>query len=218
LQAMVKDQLVHNIREIHHGHLSTGIVGTYFLFQALTQNLATDLAYEILTIKDYPGYEYMLSYNSPLQAKATTLWEDWGGKSSLCHPVQGCIVSFLYESLAGIQPTLVDPGFKKIVIAPQFVPGLHSVNCQLESFYGLIRSKWEIKDNQLLMYITVPINTKAEIRIPTQISLQIFEGNRLIETCQEIKEIISPQLKHPWISFILGSGDYFFHFSQAYLD
>lgn len=97
LETKVVDRLVENIRETRDGHLSTGIVGSYFLYHALARFGRPEVALEVITARGFPGFEYMLSHESPLHGPTTTLWEDWPGKSSLAHPVQGCVVSFFHE-------------------------------------------------------------------------------------------------------------------------
>ena len=108
----VFDELIQNIELKHNGHLSTGIVGTYFLYKALGKFGRPDLAYKVITASGYPGFEHNLTrVNEKTPLPSTTLWEDWGGVSSLAHPVQGTVVSFFYEYLAGIQPLIEKPGF-----------------------------------------------------------------------------------------------------------
>src|SRR5271157_4357441 len=161
LQGKVVEELIKNIQETREGHLSTGIVGSYFLYQSLARSGSPEVAYDVITAKGFPGFEYMQSFQSNKQAATTTLWEDWEARSSLCHPVQGCAVSFFYEFLAGIRPVPEHPGFKRFIVAPQIVRDLTQVTAHLDTLYGTIRVKWQVAGKMLGVSIEVPPNTSA---------------------------------------------------------
>jgi alpha-L-rhamnosidase len=164
LEAKVFQQLVKNL-EKHEGHLTTGIVGTWFLYTALGQGGRPDLAYQVITAKGFPGFEYMLTRvtdRTPVPSK--TIWEDWGGVSSLAHPVQGAVVSLFYEYLAGIQA--IEPGFKRFAVRPAVVGDLSWVQAKLETGFGTIQSSWKKEGSSITFTIRVPTNTTAEISLP----------------------------------------------------
>ncbi|MHA1370701.1 MAG: alpha-L-rhamnosidase-related protein, partial [Promethearchaeota archaeon] len=159
--------LIDNIKNKHGGHLTTGIVGSYFLYQALGLNDANDVAYEVITAKGFPGFEYMINYRAETLGPTTTLWEDWEGRSSLCHPVQGCVVSWFYEYLAGIRPDVNNPGFKYFKVYPAIIDGITEVKASLDTMNGLIVVEWQRDDSGLHLKIVVPINCMAEVRLPS---------------------------------------------------
>lgn len=165
LEGKVFQQLVKNLEE-RGGHLSTGIVGTWFLYKALGQGGRPDLAYQVITAKGFPGFEHMLTrVNDKTPVPSKTIWEDWGGVSSLAHPVQGAVVSFFYEYLAGIQA--IEPGFKRFAVRPAVVGDLSWVQAKLDTCYGTIQSSWKKEDDGTTTFaIHVPANTIAEITLP----------------------------------------------------
>jgi len=61
LRGTIQKKLEEIIRVKNKGHLDTGMLGTYFLFQYLQESGRNDLAYTIANQKDYPGWGYMLS-------------------------------------------------------------------------------------------------------------------------------------------------------------
>ncbi len=63
--------LVHDVLELHHGHLTTGNLCTKYILEALTDNGHADVAYQIATQETYPSWGYMLAHG------ATTVWERW---------------------------------------------------------------------------------------------------------------------------------------------
>ncbi|MEX2727959.1 MAG: family 78 glycoside hydrolase catalytic domain [Candidatus Sigynarchaeum springense] len=166
MEEKVFQQLVTNLVDVRGGHLSTGIVGTWFLYKALGQGGRPDLAYQAITAKGFPGFEHMLTrVNEKTPVPSKTIWEDWTGAASLAHPVQGCVVSFFYEYLAGIQA--LEPGFKKFAVRPAVVGDLSWVQARLETWYGTIQSTWRKADDGTITFtIRVPPNTTAEIMLP----------------------------------------------------
>ena len=120
---LVLDQLLRNIRETHDNHISSGIVGTLYVFQTLMESGHDDLAYAMLTREGFPGWEHMLRNG------ATTIWEAWDGGGSRNHPALGCIDAWLYQALGGIRLDPNVPAFKHIVIKPAVVGDLTWVKC-----------------------------------------------------------------------------------------
>ncbi len=207
LREKVFTQLLRNVRETREGHLSTGIVGSYFLYQALARGGAPEEAYKVITAPGYPGFEYMINHESPFHGPTTTLWEDWQGRSSLCHPVQGCVVSFFYEWLAGIQPVEDAPGFHHFVVHPSVVGDLTHVSANLDTLYGSIQSKWELGERETTFTIQVPVNTTAEVILPCARAEVISINGTPAREVEYLKEI---RKDHDNILLQVGSGQYSF--------
>ena len=156
----VINNLVDNIFE-HKGHLSTGILGTKYLLEALWQHNKTDIAYLIVSRKDYPGWINMIK-------DRTTLSENWNPNSrSNNHVMLGSIDSWFYKALAGIDVDDAGPGFKKFNIKPFVPPGISFVNASRETIRGTISSSWRIKENKFELDIAVPVNSYATVYIPS---------------------------------------------------
>lgn len=204
----VFNELVRNIIEVRKGHLSTGIIGSYFLYKALGQNNRNDLAFQVITAKGYPGFEHNLTRvmnKTPLPS--TTLWEDWGGIGSLAHPVQGAVVSFFYEYLAGIQPLIEKPGFKEFVLSPQVISQLEWVDARLDTIYGTIISKWKKSESSIELDFQIPVNTSAKIVLSCNLLTEIKINNESVDKCKAILKIEEESGKN---TIVLGSGIYHF--------
>src|SRR5271157_2740616 len=210
MEQKVFDQLVKNVEETRGGHLSTGIVGTYFLYKSLGQHGRADVAFRAITAKGFPGFEHMLTrVDEKTPIRSTTLWEDWGGVSSLAHPVQGCVASFFYEYLAGIQP--IETGFKKFVVSPCIVGDMTWVNVKLDTYYGTIISRWSREQDATIFKIHVPPNTTAEIHLPCTYPPSITE-NGIPIFFDEDKTMHNKYNDRVVIN--VGSGDYSFSVKQ----
>ncbi|MGT2801779.1 family 78 glycoside hydrolase catalytic domain [Streptococcus henryi] len=160
--------LVTNI-ENHKNHLATGFVGTPYINHALSENGAHDVAGTLLMREDYPSWLYAVNMG------ATTIWERWNsikpdgtfdesGMNSLNHYAYGSIGYWLYRKVAGINQT--SPGYKTFAIKPLFVKGMDEVTATLETPYGEISSHWICRNGQIIVDVTVPANTTAQLYLP----------------------------------------------------
>ncbi|HUO30485.1 MAG TPA: family 78 glycoside hydrolase catalytic domain, partial [Bryobacteraceae bacterium] len=157
----LRDNLVYT----NNTHLTTGILGTKYLFPLLTRTGNSDLAYELATQTTYPSWGYMVENG------ATTLWELWQNKTgpsmnSHNHPMFGSIGAWFYNALAGINPDPAKPGFAHIVIAPQVVRDLKWASGSLDTVRGTVASSWSRSDDGLRLEVRIPVGSDAEIRIP----------------------------------------------------
>lgn len=153
----------------HHGHLTTGFVGTAYLCHALTENGLHHLAEEILLTEDYPGWLYAIKRG------ATTVWERWdsihpdgtfdqSGMNSLNHCAYGSVGDWLYRKVAGINP--LEKGYKKILVKPIPTRGLSEVDASFNSMYGVIASHISCKGGRITVDVTIPANTTAVLELP----------------------------------------------------
>ena len=151
-------------------HLRTGFLGTPLLAPVLEKLNRTDLMYEILFKESYPSWFYSINQG------ATTMWERWNsyshedgfgnaGMNSFNHYAYGAIGQWMYERIAGISP--LEPGYKKIRIAP--LPGgpLTSAKGEYDSPYGKIISDWKIENGTFFLDVVIPPNTSAQIILPS---------------------------------------------------
>ena len=157
----LRDNLVYT----HNTHLTTGILGTKYLFPLLTSTNNSDLAYELATQTTYPSWGYMVENG------ATTLWELWQNKTgpsmnSHNHPMFGSIGAWFYNALAGINPDLAKPGFERVLIAPQMVRDLKWAGGSIDTIRGTVASSWSRSDDGLRLEVTIPVGSQAEVRIP----------------------------------------------------
>ncbi len=182
LREAVVAKIVEDVKE-HDNHLTTGFLGTKYLLPILSDYGYHDLAYKVATQKTYPSWGYMVEQG------ATTIWELWNsdterpeGMNSRNHFAYGSVGEWYYGYLAGIRPEFGQPGFKKSVIAPMPVADLKWAQAETQTPYGKIASRWELDDNgHLQLDVTVPANTKSEVRIP-----KLGKENLLIKETGEV--------------------------------
>jgi alpha-L-rhamnosidase len=188
----------------HKGHLTTGIFGTKYMLEVLSNNGHPDVAYRIVNQRDFPGWGHMLEQG------ATTLWEHWEFSDNVYshnHPMFGSVSEWFFKTLAGIRPGPEAVGFDKIVIAPSILPGLEWVRARYDSVRGPIISDWEIERRRLKMRVAIPPNTSATISFPTPEIKEIQEGDQHI---QQTRGLALKLIGKQRVIFTAGSGDYRF--------
>ncbi|MBQ7189606.1 MAG: family 78 glycoside hydrolase catalytic domain [Kiritimatiellae bacterium] len=153
------------------GYINFGILGSKYVFRALSEAGRTDLAYAMATKPDFP------SFGDWIRRGATTAWEDFFHGSSKNHIMFGDISAWMYQYLAGIRlddavstiAEKVDPnavGFKRFLIAPDMVDGLGWVRASHKSPYGQIRSEWKRDGNAFRLEVEIPPNAEATVCLP----------------------------------------------------
>ncbi|MEE4116402.1 MAG: family 78 glycoside hydrolase catalytic domain [Marinilabiliaceae bacterium] len=155
-----RDSLLKAIDAAEAGHFITGIFGTKYILDALSE-YSPVMVYDIVNSTDYPGWGHMIDRG------ATTIWETWKESDntfSNCHPMFGSVSEWFYRWLAGIRPNPEYPGFSRFTIAPATPANLQYVNCTYTSPFGPIGSDWErISKDEYTYYIKIPPGTSADI-------------------------------------------------------
>ncbi|VAW22571.1 Alfa-L-rhamnosidase [hydrothermal vent metagenome] len=148
-------------------NLDFGILGAKYVPNALSAYGYKDVAFSIINTTRYPGW------GNWVERGATTLWEDWDGKSSLNHIMFGDVSAWFYKNLAGISPDEKSPGFKHFNIEPYFAPGLKWVKGVKGTRYGDIDVYWSKSGKEINLKLKIPVNTTASVLLPP--------GNLLID-------------------------------------
>ena len=100
----------------------------------------------------------------------------------------GDLMIWYYENMAGIKSSAKYPGFKQIIMKPDFEAGLSFVNASFESNYGTIKSHWKKTKSKLEWEITIPANTTALVYLPTTTASKVkINKNRLDKTSVRYK-------------------------------
>jgi alpha-L-rhamnosidase len=149
----------------HDSHLTTGIIGTKYIMELLTNSGASDLAYDIATKTTYPSWGYMIENG------ATTLWELWQlrqgpSMNSHNHPMFGSIGAWLYKALAGIKLAPGSVGFEKILIEPQMVRDLRHAAGSTRTIRGEVSCSWSRDERSVQLEVLIPVGSEAEVVIP----------------------------------------------------
>ncbi|MBY9014494.1 MAG: family 78 glycoside hydrolase catalytic domain [Candidatus Lokiarchaeota archaeon] len=202
--------LINAIIEDHDYHVDTGIVGTRYLFDVLSDNGYHEVAYKMITQESFPSYGYMIKEG------ATTLWERWeklegGGMNSHNHIMLGSVDTWFYKTLTGIR--CESPGWETIMIKPYIPDDMDYARSTIKTCKGILSCSWEKLSSSLKVSINIPVGMKAESWIPIKkSSKQVKEDGKIVWKESEIlsEHIILSTQKENSLVFTLGSGFYTF--------
>jgi alpha-L-rhamnosidase len=197
----VAQVLVRDIMEKNNGHLTTGIFGTKYMLDALTEVGKADVAYTIVNQRTFPGYGYMIENG------ATTIWESWDAGGSHNHPMFGSVSEWFYRALGGINPAPDAVGFDKIIIRPQVVPDLTWAKATYRSVRGDITVNWKRESETLILDVTIPVNAAAIVYVPTTDAAGVTESGKKPDQANGIKPL---RTEGKWAVFEVGAGKYSF--------
>lgn len=161
-------RLAELVRQSQH-HISTGFVGTPLICDALTSAGYVEDAWQLVTQTSVPSWLY------PVTMGATSIWERWdsmlpdgrinpGEMTSFNHYALGAVADWLHRTAAGLAP--LEPGYRKVSIAPQPGGGLTWAKASHESPYGRITVSWEIIGDEFRIHVTLPPNTTGQVVLP----------------------------------------------------
>ena len=181
-----KDSLKSALQKAPAQHLTTGIFGTPYALEAISEYLSPQTTINIVNNIDYPGWGYMVEQG------ATTLWETWKESDNIysnSHPMFGSVTEWFYRWLGGIRPDPKHPGFKKFFIKPFTPKGLDSVSTSYAAPQGEILSQWSKRDRGYRYEITVPEGSVAQVELnkkPYQ-KINILKGQNLLSRSDKTK-------------------------------
>lgn len=198
--ARVVKALEQNMKE-NNGHLDTGIFGTQFLFEILSENGLHHLAYEAMNKKDEPGYGRWLELG------ATTTWENWDTGGSHNHPMFGGGLTWYYRKLAGMNADPEKPGYRHIIFRPQPVDDVKFAKYYNKTAYGDAGIYWKKENDSFQMDVTVPVGCYATVYIPAGENQEILESGRKISSSGVIEH---EGYREGYQVVKVGSGNYSF--------
>lgn len=163
-------------------HLDVGVLGARAILSALSDNGQAETAYQLAIQNTYPSWGWWIVNG------ATTLYENWDINAkrdiSQNHMMFGAVGGWFFTGLAGIQIDENRPGFKHIILKPNFVKGLAHFTGTHQGPQGTISSSWKKLSNQIVYEVTVPANSSATIYFP------LSKGQKVYERGRELKSVI----------------------------
>jgi alpha-L-rhamnosidase len=200
----------------HDLHISTGFVGTPYLLHVLSRFGYTDIAYALLLQETCPSWLY------PISKGATTIWERWDGikpdgsfqdetMNSFNHYAYGAVGEWLYRVVAGIDLDPEAPGYKHILIQPQPGGDLTFAKATYQSLYGEIVSSWTLDDDSFRLFVTIPANTRATIRLPHAHLEQVRHRGEPLSRATSLHEARQDGQD---VIVMVGSGQYDFAYAM----
>jgi alpha-L-rhamnosidase len=193
--------------------LRTGFLGTPWLLPALSAIGRDDLAWVLLTRKEYPSWGY------EVENGATTMWERWNSimpdgsfgdvnMNSFNHYAYGAVGDWMYQNIGAIKA--VEPGYKRIRVAPVPGGGVTSGAGRLASVHGPIATDWSLDGGDLSLTVEVPVGTTADVVLPADNAWSVLESGALVGDGGGIDGIRSVTDDGESVTVTVGSGSYDF--------
>ncbi len=195
----IADNLAKSVID-NNTQLDVGLLGTRAILNALSENGYADLAWKLASRREFPSWGWWIVNG------ATTLYENWDIESesdlSMNHIMFGDISAWYYKALGGIYVDEDNPGFKHIILKPNFVNGLNEFKAKHKGPYGEIISEWKRTGSTVNYFIKIPANSSATLYLKT---------DEILEMAKTGKQTISPD----GFSVIeLSSGEFKFTIRQ----
>ncbi|KQQ20787.1 alpha-L-rhamnosidase [Rathayibacter sp. Leaf299] len=163
--------------------ISTGFAGTPFITDALSSTGHVDAAYRLLLQRECPSWLY------PVTMGATTIWERWdsmlpdgtinpGEMTSFNHYALGAVADWLHRVVGGLAP--LEPGYSRILVAPQPGDRLQWAESTLETPHGLARVRWDRTTEGVQLAVTVPEGSTAVVRSPGAEDRELAAGEHAL--------------------------------------
>jgi len=174
LKEKVRESLYSEMLEKRKGHWATGLVGLPVFTEWVNSGDGSDLMYQLMTKKDYPGFGFMIENG------ATTTWEHWRGERSRIHNCYNAPGSWYYQSIGGISPLEDYPGYQRFLLAPRPPEALAWAKISKETPYGTIHVEWQKEEDQMVIQATIPTGSTAKLVLPEGVEF-CFIDNELIK-------------------------------------
>ena len=168
--AEAKAALLKSIEDRKHC-LATGVLGSAFILDELTELGEAEHAYSLLLSHGFPSWLYSVDQG------ATTVWERWNSytkkdgfgpvdMNSFNHYAYGSVLAWMFRHAAGIASDPATPGFRKLHLAPKPDRRLGFMKASYRSAAGLIRSEWHYEGEEWIWSFTVPEGATADVVLP----------------------------------------------------
>lgn len=200
--------------------LSTGIIGTDALEQALPRYGRADVMLRLARQTAFPSWGFGVVNGQ------TTIAECFEANHhySLSMKMLGSVEKFLYKDVAGLAPA--EPGWRRIEISPKVAEHLDWSRASYRTAYGLAAVEWRRNGAggarpRLALTATVPANTTAVVRMPA-LGLKEFrvrESGRTVWPAPASPGA-GPSLRvvgggEEGVEFEVGSGEYRFELEEG---
>lgn len=203
LREKVAENLAKRV-EADNKHIDVGLLGTKTILNALSENGYPELAYEVAAQETFPSWGWWIVNG------ATTFYENWpldaSRDISMNHIMFGEINAWYYKALGGIFTDENQPGFKNVILKPNFVAELEHFEASHEGPYGTIISAWKKQRRGVEYKIEIPANSTATLYLDDgkiQESGKPIENNELIEIAERKDGKVVLKLKSGNYSFNL---------------
>lgn len=163
-------ELIHK----NNDFLDFGILGARIMFHLLTEYGEGDLAYKMITRKEWPSYGHFIEQG--LTTIPESFFPEYSKCDSLNHHFFGDIANWFISKVAGIRYNTDGKSFDSVTISPELISSLSYAEASLDTAYGKVSTRWERTDN------AIKISVKADERLDVRV---VCKGEIIGKGCGE---------------------------------
>lgn len=156
------EKLVRMIK-LNNDSFDCGILGLRVIFHVLSEYGHTDLAYRMITKKEFPSYGYQIANG------ATSIWEDFrrdeASPNSRNHHFFCDYISWFMKNLIGLNVNPYRRNANEFLLAPKFIEALDNAEATYEAPAGKVSISWKREANNILYSVKLPEGASAELVI-----------------------------------------------------
>ncbi|QOR70569.1 family 78 glycoside hydrolase catalytic domain [Ruania alkalisoli] len=157
-RARAASRVIHDV-ELRGGRLNTGVLGTKHLPAVLATMGRPDLAFSVLTSREYPSYRYWFDHGE------TNLPESWRPDyRSRNHHYFSSVDRWFFEGVLGIKPA--SPGYREILLQPWAGVQLEWAHGHLDTIVGPISVEMRRDGAVRIFDVTIPDGASARFLHP----------------------------------------------------
>jgi alpha-L-rhamnosidase len=166
-------------------HLDVGVLGAKAILNALSDNGQAGTAYKLAAQDTYPSWGWWIVNG------ATTLYENWNIQAardiSLNHMMFGEIGGWFFKGLGGKKPDERRPGFKNVLLQPNFVEDLEFFNANHDGPFGMIVSSWKRAGQSIHYTVVIPPNATATVFFQLKAEQKAYLSGKAVSSLVNIK-------------------------------
>ena len=184
-------------------YLDMGSSGLPVLLKYLIEDAEdNDILFGLLSKTTEPGYGYFLG-------RGETDWPEYWDDNcpSRIHTCYTGIAAWFIKGLGGIREDPDRYGYQSFIIKPAIVGDLAFAEARTESLYGAITSRWEKKNGEVRMQVTVPVNSTATVYVPATDVKNVTESGVEISRAEGVRLL---KMEAACAVFQVQSGTYQF--------
>ena len=144
----------------NNNNFDCGFMGLHVLFHVLTRFGKGDLAYEMITKKEYPSYAFLIEQGE------TTMVESFQPAGKSCgshnHHFFGDIARWFIKCVAGLNII----SSREFEVKPCFIEKLSFAAAYYEFSEGRVTVKWQRNEKGILLEIECPETVSYSIKLP----------------------------------------------------
>lgn len=92
----------------------------------------------------------------------------------------GEIGAWLYKGIGGIKPDEKIPGFKNVLLAPNFVTGLDNFEAVHDGPFGKIMSSWKREGKSIVYAVRIPVNSSADVLLRLADKQRVYYNGKIL--------------------------------------